>query len=76
MAHSNFNTLAGDSFHLMQQDWKLEIADRLTEIRVKENVSSNVDLLSFLYALFRICNTEIRTTGIRIQIRRFSSVLF
>ena len=29
----------GDSFHLMQQDWKVEIADRLTEIRVKENVS-------------------------------------
>jgi hypothetical protein len=24
----------------MQQDWKLEIADRLTEIRVKENVSA------------------------------------
>jgi hypothetical protein len=41
VAHSNFNTLAGDSFHLMQQDWKLEIADRLTEIRVKENVSSH-----------------------------------
>jgi hypothetical protein len=39
VAHSNFKSLPGDSFHLMQQDWKLEIADRLTEIRVKENVS-------------------------------------
>ena len=29
----------GDSFHLMQQDWKVEIADRLTDIRVKEHVS-------------------------------------
>jgi hypothetical protein len=37
----------------MQQDWKLEIADRLTEIRVKENVSAaNINLNKSVVPVF------------------------
>merc|ERR1740128_1487073 len=43
LAHSKFTSLPGDSFHLMQQDWKVEIADRLCDIRVKEHELHNIE---------------------------------
>jgi len=39
-SHSNLANIPDESFHLMQDDWRLEISDRMQEIRVKENVSS------------------------------------
>ena len=38
VAHSNLANIPDESFHLMQDDWRLEISDRMQEIRVKENV--------------------------------------
>ena len=38
-SHSNLANIPDESFHLMQDDWRLEISDRMQEIRVKENVS-------------------------------------
>ena len=38
MAHSNFHQMPDDNFYEMQDDWKLEIDERLLEIREKEKV--------------------------------------
>ena len=38
IAHSNLPNIP-DEFHEMQNDWRLEIGDRMEEIRVKEYVS-------------------------------------
>ena len=40
LSHSNLANIPDESFHLMQDDWRLEISDRMQEIRVKENVSN------------------------------------
>jgi len=47
VAHSNLANIPDESFHLMQEDWREEISDRLEEIRVKEQElhSLEVDLV-------------------------------
>ena len=42
VAHSNLANIPGESFHMMQDDWKEEISNRMQEIRFKEYVSSDV----------------------------------
>ena len=52
IAHSNLPKFP-DEFHEMQNDWRLEIGDRMEEIRVKEYVSliqCYVDILSLTVA--------------------------
>ena len=39
VAHSNLANIPGESFHMMQDDWKAEISNRMQEIRFKEYVS-------------------------------------
>ena len=63
MAHSNLASIPDESFHLMQDDWRLEISDRMQEIRVKENVSRGV-LADFRLALNRSSSNKIvNSTG-------------
>lgn len=38
VAHSNFHQMPDDNFYDLQDDWKLEIDEMLTEIREKEKV--------------------------------------
>jgi serine/threonine protein kinase len=47
VAHSNLANIPDESFHLMQEDWREEISDRLEEISVKEQElhSLEVDLV-------------------------------
>jgi len=44
VAHSNLANIPDESFHLMQDDWRLEISDRMQEIRVKENELHNLEV--------------------------------
>ena len=39
VAHSNLANIPDESFHNMQDKWRLEISNRMQEIRVKECVS-------------------------------------
>jgi len=43
-SHSNLANIPDESFHLMQDDWRLEISDRMQEIRVKENELHNLEV--------------------------------
>ena len=38
ISQSNFTQTPHDSFHTMQGHWKVEIEEKVEEIRVKENV--------------------------------------
>ena len=42
VAHSNLANIPGESFHMMQDDWKAEISNRMQEIRFKEYVSCKI----------------------------------
>lgn len=44
LSHSNLANIPDESFHLMQDDWRLEISDRMQEIRVKENELHNLEV--------------------------------
>ena len=40
VAKSNLANIPDESFHMMQNDWKHEISNRMQEIRFKEYVST------------------------------------
>ena len=50
IAHSKFHQMPDDNFYTLQADWKVEIDEKIIEIRVKEKVINFVNRLFFYNA--------------------------
>ncbi len=45
IAHSKFQQMPDDNFYTLQADWKVEIDEKIIEIRVKEKARSSFFIL-------------------------------
>ena len=46
IAHSKFHQMPDDNFYTLQADWKVEIDEKIIEIREKEKVTADLSLLA------------------------------
>ena len=52
IAHSKFHQMPDDNFYTLQADWKVEIDEKIIEIREKEKVKSLGLVLIFVVSSF------------------------